>query len=207
MSTAAVADRRVSVLLVDDHDVVHWGLRIVLERLSWVERSFSAHDGSEAIAIATRHDVDVALVDLVVGRESGADICERLHVVRPGLRVLLFSGAGQISSRAAAGCGASGFVSKDLRGTEIVRALRAISMGMTVFETEPPVAAETRPLSKREHQVLVLVAAGATNREIAAQLQLSPHTIKEYASSLYRKLGARNRLDAVKRAEKLGMVD
>jgi two-component system response regulator DesR len=206
MSTSPAVERPLRVLVVDDHDVVHWGLRIMLERLSWVERSFSAHSGHEAVAVAGRERIDVALVDLFLGDESGSEVCERLRAVRPGLRVLLISGAGQISQRAAASCGASGFVTKDLRGVEIVRAVRAIAMGMTVFEPEPEAAPQGRPLSEREYQVLELLAAGATNPEIAAQLHLSPHTVKEYASALYRKLEVRNRLEAIKRAERLGLL-
>lgn len=196
----------IRVLVVDDHDVVHWGLRIMLERQPWIERSFSAHSGAEAIARATQHPIDLALVDLFVGAESGPDICERLHEVRPGMRLLLISGAGQISPRAAAACGASGFVSKDSRGTDIVRAVGMVALGMSVFEDEAEEAPAGPALSDRERQVLTLVAQGATNREIATQLHLSPYTVKEYASALYRKLDVRNRLEAVKRAEKLGLI-
>lgn len=208
MSTVAPLERRLRVMVVDDHDIVHWGLRVMLGRLPWVERSYSAHTGADALAIAGRHDIDVALVDLFLGAESGPEICEQLRARRPELRVLLISGSGQISSRAAVSCGASGFVSKDLSGLEIVRAIRAIADGMTVFSSEsvPEAVSPAQGLSEREHQVLALMAAGATNREIAAQLHLSPHTVKEYASSLYRKLEARNRLEAVKRAEKLGII-
>jgi DNA-binding NarL/FixJ family response regulator len=178
----------------------------MLERLPWIERSYSAHNGTDALASATRHEIDLALVDLFVGVESGAEICERLHAVRPGVRVLLISGAGQISHRAAAACGASGFVSKDWRGSDIVRAVGMIATGKSVFEEETGGAEADPGLSERERQVLTLVAAGATNREIAAELHLSPYTVKEYASTLYRKLEVRNRLEAVKRAEKLGLI-
>ncbi len=199
--------RPIRVLIVDDHDVVHWGLRIMLERQPWISRSFSAHNGAEAVAQTTQHNVDLALVDLFVGSESGPEICERLHEVQPGMRLLLISGAGQISSRAAAACGASGFVSKDSRGAEIIRAVGMVAVGMSVFQDDPADAPSTfLQLSERERQVLALVAQGATNREIAAQLHLSPYTVKEYASTLYRKLDVRNRLEAVQRAEKLGLI-
>ena len=205
MKELSKPERPVRVLIVDDHDVVHWGLRIVLERLPWIERSFSAHSGAEALARTVKHQIDVALVDLFVGAESGPEICERLHVARPGIRVLLISGVGQISPTAAAACGASGFVSKDWRGTEIVRALGMVATGGSVFEEEPE--EPNRPaLSEREQQVLALVAAGATNREIATELHLSPYTVKEYASGLYRKLDVRNRVEAALRAEKLGLI-
>lgn len=206
MSAPTRLERPIRVLIIDDHDVVHWGLRIMLERQPWIARSYSAHTGAEAVAQASQHDIDLALVDLFVGTESGPEICERLHEVSPGMRLLLISGAGQISPRAAAACGASGFVTKDSRGTEIVRAVGMVALGMSVFqdeEAEPPAIAQ---LSERERQVLALVARGATNREIAAELHLSPYTVKEYASSLYRKLDVRNRLEAVQRAEKLGLI-
>ncbi len=80
------------VLVVDDHDVVHWGVRTLLRRQAWVSRAWSARTGAEAVALAARHRIDPALVDLFVGSESGPDICERLQLVRPGVRVLLVSG-------------------------------------------------------------------------------------------------------------------
>jgi two-component system response regulator DesR len=206
MNDLTALERPLRLLVVDDHDVVHWGLRIMLERLPWVERSYSAHDGAEAVASTTRNRIDLALVDLFVGPESGPEICERLHGVRPGVRVLLISGAGHISSRAAAACGASGFVSKDWRGTDIVRAVRMVAMGMSVFEDEAPEGQAGPALSERERQVLVLVADGSSNREIASELNISAHTVKEYASALYRKLEVRNRMEAVKRAEKFGLI-
>jgi two-component system response regulator DesR len=206
MSDPDVPERRLRMLLVDDHDVVHWGLRIMLERLDWVELCVSAHTAAEAIERATAHQIDLALVDVFVGQDSGPEICERLHVVRPGVRVLLISGAGHISPQAAAACGASGFVSKDWRGADIVRAVRMVSIGMSLFEDESGPAPAGPGLSERERQVLVLASTGATNREIAAQLNISPHTVKEYASALYRKLEVRNRTEAVKRAESLGLM-
>ena len=76
---------------------------------------------------------------------------------------------------------------------------------MTVFQPQTDGAPPT--LSPREREVLDLMARGSTNREIAAALHLSPHTIHEHTSSLYRKLGARNRADAVQRAARLGLTD
>jgi two-component system response regulator DesR len=198
--------RPLRVLVVDDHDVVHWGLRMMLARLPWVEQCFSARTGEEAISLARAHMPDIALVDVFVGQESGPEICEHLHVARPGVRVLLISGAGHISPGAAAACGASGFVSKDWRGTEIMRAVRTVGLGMSLFEHQTEPVPVGPGLSGRERQVLALVATGATNREIAAQLHLSPHTVKEYVSSVYRKLEVRNRAEAVQRAAILGLA-
>ncbi len=207
MSVEATPQRQFSVLVVDDHDVVHWGLRIMLERLSWVKGSWSARNGEEAVQIAARHEIDVALIDLFVGTESGAEICERLHAVRPGLKALLISGAGQISPRAAASCGASGFITKSQRGSDLVRAVRAVAMGESVFGSDADVVLPRPALSDREHEVLALLAAGATNKEIAGRLHLSRHTVKEYTSAVYRKLDVRNRTQAARRADQLGLMD
>jgi two-component system response regulator DesR len=194
------------VLIVDDHDVVHWGLQIMLTRLSWIERCYSAHTRDQAIRLARAHPPDLALVDLFVGEESGPEICERLHLVSPGLRVLLISGAGHISPGAAAACGASGFISKDSRSGEIVRAVRMIGLGNTLLDHDPEITPAGPRLSQRERQILTLLATGATNREIAGELLLAPHTVKEYVSAVYRKLEVRNRAEAVKRASTLGLA-
>jgi two-component system response regulator DesR len=78
-----------------------------------------------------------------------------------------------------------------------------VGLGMTVFQ--PQTDGNATPLSPREREVLDLIAEGSTNREIAAVLHLSPHTVKEHTSSLYRKLGAKNRAEAVTRAQKIGL--
>ena len=109
-----------------------------------------------------------------------------------------------MSPAAARAAGASGFISKDLEAREVAKAVRMVGLGMTVF---PPKAAQPAPmLSEREREVLELIAAGSTNREIASELYLSPHTVKEHTSALYRKLGARNRAEAVQRAQRIGLL-
>jgi DNA-binding NarL/FixJ family response regulator len=197
-------DRRLRVLVVDDHDVVHWGFRLMLGEQPWVERFLSARNGDEALQLARRYSPHVALVDLFLGQESGAELCERLRAASPVTRVLLISGAGRISAQAAQAAGASGFVSKDWDAGDVARAVRMVGLGMTVFEPagEPP----KNPLSEREREVLEAVASGATNREIAERLFLSPHTVKEHTSALYRKLEVRNRAEAVQRAQRLGLI-
>jgi DNA-binding NarL/FixJ family response regulator len=143
----------------------------------------------------------VALVDLFLGDESGLEICERLRAEAPAPRVLLMSGAVGISPGAARSAGAAGCISKDWPATEIAKLVRMVGDGKEVFResTNPSVPS----LTDRESEILGLIAGGATNREIAGSLYLSPHTVKEHTSTLYRKLGARNRADAVQRAQRL----
>jgi two-component system response regulator DesR len=195
---------KLRVLVVDDHDVVQWGFRVLLERQPWVELCLAATSGDEALALAKRAKPHVALIDLFLGSESGAEICEGLRAASPDTKVLLVSGAGTISPEVARAAGASGFVSKDWGAPDVVKAVRMVGLGMDVFTpAEDPGQVE---LSARERQVVGLIGSGATNREIAEQLYLSPHTVKEYTSSVYRKLGVRNRAEAVKRAQRMGVI-
>ena len=194
------------VLIVDDHDVVHWGFRLLLERQSWVQRCATAASAAEAMDQVQRLDPDVALIDLLLRDESGAELCEELHRVSPRTRILLLSGVGSISPAVARRAGASGFVSKDLGAGEIVKAVRTVAVGIEVFGRDGEGEEQAGPLSGREREVVELIAAGATNREIAERLYLSPHTVKEHTSAIYRKLGARNRAEAVKRAQRLGII-
>ena len=197
-------DRKLRVLVVDDHEVVHWGLRLMLGEQPWVERCVSARNFEEALALTRRYQPHVALVDLFVGQESGAEICERLRAERPPPNVLLISGAGRINPNAARAAGAAGFISKDWPAADIAGAVRMVGLGMTVFR--PHEAPGGPPLTEREREVLDLIAGGSTNREIAEQLFLSPHTVKEHTSSLYRKLQVRNRAEAVQKAQRLGLI-
>jgi DNA-binding NarL/FixJ family response regulator len=198
------ADRKLRVLVVDDHDVVHWGFRVLLGEQPWVARCLAARTGAEALALLPTLRPDVALVDLFLAGESGADVCASIRRESPPTRVLLISGSGRMSAATARAAGASGFVSKDLDAREVARAVHAVGMGMTMFA---PSSQQPSPLlSEREREVLDLIAAGSTNREIASRLYLSPHTVKDHTSALFRKLGARNRAEAVQRAQRLGLL-
>jgi len=204
MSEGARSPERLRVLVVDDHDVVHWGFRLMLTQQSWVERCVTAASGDEAVELAVRYRPHVAVVDLFIGEESGAEVCERIRAAEPTARVLLFSGAGEISPHAARAAGASGFAYKDWPARKIAGAVRLVGLGGTVFERQELTSA--MGLTDRERSVLELMAAGATNPEIAGELHLSKHTIKEHTSSVYRKLGVRNRTEAVQRAQRLGLL-
>jgi len=198
------SEQNLRVLVVDDHDVVHWGFRLLLERQPWVERCVAAAGAADALEQARRLRPHVALVDLLLRDESGAELCEELRSASPETRILLLSGVGSISPAVARAAGASGFVSKQLGAGDIVKAVRMVALGMEVFgrdEEEQPGA-----LTGREREVVGLIAGGATNREIAQRLYLSPHTVKEHTSAIYRKLGVRNRAEAVKRAQRLGII-
>ena len=198
-----MSERGLRVLVVDDHAVVLWGFKLLLGRQSWLERCELASSSDEAIKAAEQLRPDVALIDLFLGERSGAELCEVIRERSPRTRVLLISGVGWISAEAAKAAGASGFVSKDWSAEEVANAVRIVGRGMSVFARQADGPAT--PLSPRERDVLALLGDGATNREIAERLHLSPHTVKDHTSALYRKLGVRNRAEAARRASQLGL--
>src|SRR5579871_1026400 len=102
----AGAGRRLRVLVVDDHDVVHWGFRVLLVEQPWVERCLAARTGAEALDLVRTFEPQVALVDLFLAGESGAELCGSIRRESPSTRVLLISGAGRMSAATARAAGA-----------------------------------------------------------------------------------------------------
>ncbi len=192
------------VLVVDDHDVVHWGFRLLLDRQSWVERCDGATGLADAVKTSANLRPDVALIDLLLGPDSGADACAEIQRVSPGTKVLLISGTGRLSPSVARAAGAAGFIGKDWNAADVVKAVRLVALGSEVFAENGP--GDATGLTDRERQVLGLIATGATNREIAESLHLSINTIKEYSSTIYRKLKVKNRAEAVRSAQGLGLI-
>jgi two-component system response regulator DegU len=191
------------VLLVDGRDVVHFGVRELLRAEPWVERLVSARSPAQALALARSHAPHVALLGASLTIQRATDLCPRLAKASPSTRVLLIAGE-PISARRAKAAGAAGAVPSTWRGRDIASAARTVALGMSVFAAEPE--SSTRLLTGREMEVLELIGAGATNREIADHLTLSPNTVKDHASTLFRKVHARNRAEAVIRARNLGLL-
>jgi two-component system response regulator DesR len=191
------------VLVVDEHEVVHTSLREALMGETWVERCLSAHTLEEAVICGVTQRPEVALVELEFSGDSGIELCRVLRAVSPAISMLLTSTRPRLPREIVLDTGAAGYVAKGIGLADIAKALRAVAVGMTVF---PTASGEHEALSAREREVLALIAAGATNVEIAQRLYRSPHTVKQQASAAYRKLGARNRADAVRRAQRLGLI-
>jgi DNA-binding NarL/FixJ family response regulator len=198
-------DGRLRVLVVDDHDLVQVGLRALVSRQPWVERYLTAVTAAEGLELARRYEPHVALVDVVLGEESGGDLCREIRESVPHTRVLLISGSSSMSPSVARAAGASGFIPKSFKGVDVANAVRMVGLGMAMFPSlaeEPP----PRLLTQREHEVLELLVEGKTNREIGEALYLSESTVKEHASALYKKVNARNRAEAVLRAQRMGIL-
>jgi DNA-binding NarL/FixJ family response regulator len=193
------------VLVVDQADVVHWGLRALLGAERWVEAYVSAYEARRAAELAKRYQPDLALVDLALGDDSGLDVCASIRAACPGTRVLVMAPHRRLSAPSARGVGASGVVWKGAGARDIVRGARLVSLGMTLFAGGH--AGSPTLLTPRERDVLALIATGATNAEIARRLKVAESTIKQHVSAVYRKLSARSRVEAIRRAQAAGMLD
>ena len=199
-------NRRFRILVVDDHELFNWGFRMLLTRQAWIERCVTANTREESLAYTRRYEPHVALVGLFLGNDSGVDVASAIRAVSPSTRVLLLTGDTKTPARAVRSAGAAGFVSKAWRPDDLAAAVRVVSLGLSLT---PPggQAIPTTQLSGRERDVLELIAEGKTNVGIGRELSLSVHTVKQHASNIYRKLGARNRAEAVQRGEHLGYLD
>jgi DNA-binding NarL/FixJ family response regulator len=204
--TGPLTRRGLRVLVVDDHELILWGTRTLLCRLSWVQRCLQARNSEQALHLAGRYRPHVAIVDLMIGSESGLELCAALRQEAPDAKLLLTSGIGDVSRARAVAAGAAGFVPKATATDELLQAIRALHTGDTWFPADSIPARPASELSPREHEVLRLIASGATNREIAVQMHLAPDTIKQYTSNVYRKLEANNRAAAVRRAQQIGLI-
>jgi DNA-binding NarL/FixJ family response regulator len=198
------ANRR--ILVVDGHEIVCAGLRALLCRQTWVARCIGATDRETACELAFRYEPHVALIDLIVAGDSGVEISQAILENCPSTRIVFMSDSGRISESAVRAVGAHGFISKDWNCVSIAAAVRRATLGRPVFTSVTPTVGRVG-LSARERDVLRQLVLGATNPEAATRLNLSPHTIKQHTSAVYRKLGVRNRTEAVSRAHSLGLID
>lgn len=187
----------VELLVLDPHEPTRLGLGLLLQREAWVSRCLLAGTEDRARQLVSRHRPAAAVVDISQVGPFAGTVVSSLKESRPGLQVVLTShcpGAVVANPRH---LGASAFVPA---GTSAADTIATVKAALREEATEFSVSAPPSVLSKRERDVLALLATGATNREIAAQLYLGPDTVKKHASSLYRKLGVRNRTEATQQA-------
>jgi DNA-binding NarL/FixJ family response regulator len=202
----------IRLLIVDDHPIVRDGLRGVFAAEPDLEVVGEAANGAEAIRRAG--EADVVLMDLRMPQMGGVEAITRLRATCPDVRVLVLTTFDTDSDvLPAIEAGATGYLLKDAPREELLRAVRSAYRGESVLS--PAVAGRLmgrvrRPadgtLSKREREVLALVADGTTNREAARRLFVSEATIKTHLLHIYDKLGVRDRAAAVGEAYKRGLL-
>jgi two-component system response regulator DevR len=206
----------IRVFLVDDHEVVRTGLRDLLERdgdIDVVGESGSAVEASTRIP-ALRPDV--AVLDARLPDGNGIDVCREVRSIDPNIQALILTSFEDDEALfAAIMAGAAGYVLKQIRGTDLVDAIRRVAAGQSLLDPAvtrrvldrirhgPEQPDELRTLTEQERRILALIAEGLTNREIAARMYLAEKTVKNYVSSLLAKLGLERRTQAAVLAGKL----
>jgi DNA-binding NarL/FixJ family response regulator len=216
----------VRVLVVDDQGLVREGLMTLLHAAAGIEPVAVAADGEEAVTLAARHRPDVVLMDLRMPRMDGVQATRLIRQARPETEiVVLTTYADEDSILDAMAAGARGYLTKDAGIAEITRAVQAAAghhafldpavqarllAAATAGRPDPvaPRTAQALPddLTPREAEVLTLIAAGLSNREIAARLVVSDATVKTHVNHVFAKIGARDRAQAVHYAYTSGLA-
>jgi DNA-binding NarL/FixJ family response regulator len=203
----------ITVLIADDHPVVRQGLAVLLEVQDDIAVVGEASTGPEAVRLTRQHAPDVLLLDLKLPELDGVGVLSELRAQQVSTRVLvLTSAAGPASPGLALQAGAAGFLYKDVDPDALVRAIRSVHDGHTVLASEAVGLVTARAagdargigaLTRRERDVLELLAAGHSNREIARTLHVSEKTVKTHVSAVLAKLGVADRTQAALLAVRL----
>jgi DNA-binding NarL/FixJ family response regulator len=212
----------IRVLLADDHNLVRQGIRTLLEISKDFEIVGEATDGEEALALIGRLRPQVALLDVRMPKLTGVDVLRAARLLFPDVGVILLTTFDEDAVvLEAVRLGAHGFLLKDVSLDQLETAVRTVAAGGSLIlpavservlrglENNPTrfeSAELPEPLTIRERQILRLVAAGLSNREIAEASGTAEGTVKNQASSILSKLGVRDRTRAVLKALELGLI-
>ena len=214
-------NRRLHILLVEDHETVRQGLKLLIDREADLEVVSEAGDGERALECAAHDSVDVVVMDLSMPGMSGLVATRRLKEIRPDLPVVtLTRHADQTFLEELLRAGASGYVLKQSPHAELFRAIRAVAGGQQYIDSAlthhltAPFAAPDRKgarrgvpaITGREAEVLRLVSQGYSNKEIAAQLELSTKTVEVHKANAMRKLGLSGRMELLRYAVQQGWL-
>jgi len=199
------------LMLVDDHEVVRSGLKAMLEAVGDVRVVAQAGSVRDAIAEADRTRPDVIIMDVRLDDGSGIEATREIRARRPETRVLMLTSfADDEALFASIMAGASGYVLKQIHGTDLVRAIRQVGQGQSLLDPAVTAAVLDRlrkgkhllrderlaRLSAHEERILTMIAEGLTNREIGVRLKLAEKTVKNYVSTILSKLEVSRRAEA-----------
>ena len=202
---------KLKVMLVDDHEVVRQGLRALIEAEEDIEVIAEADSGTKAVEVATSYKPRVVVMDVRMPDGSGVEACREIRDRDPDIQVIMltsFSDDEALFNSIMAG--AAGFVLKQIRGRDLVDAIRTVGAGQSLldpgvtkrvlerlrkakFDDKDPKLAR---LSPQEERILDMIGEGLTNREIAEKIHLSDKTVKNYVSTILQKLEVARRAEA-----------
>ena len=211
MTTEPTVPRTLTVVVVDDHEVVRQGLVAMLDRRPGFQVVGEAGTVAEAIEITGRFQPDLVVMDVRLPDGSGIEACREIRASLPATRVMMLTSyPDEEAVLAAIIAGASGYLLKQVRARDLVAALEAVGRGESlldpavtgkVLERMRRIATSDQPdelaaLTQQERKILALVADGMTNKEIAGEIFLSDKTVKNYVSSILAKLNLERRAQA-----------
>lgn len=206
-----MSGERIRILIAEDNVLTRLGEVAMIETQPDMEVVAQARDGAEALALFEAARPDVVVADLRMPHFDGVHLTARLREREPGVRVLLLShyDGGENVGRALE-AGALGYLGKDAHGGELVDAIRAVARGRRYLPPSLAASVAERdnapPLSTRERQVLREMGRGRSNQQIADALRLAPTTVNVHVHNVLKKLGAHNRTEAVRIAERRGLL-
>lgn len=213
--------KKIRVVLADDHPLMRQAIRMWLEKQQDLEVIAEANDGKEAVDIAAMLQPDIVIMDISMPKINGLEATRQIISKCPDTEVLALTvHADTEHIHGMLQVGASGYLMKNVSGEEVVHAVRAVFAGENVLpnlhpeenspdsfgDDDTPGAEKTSPLSARELRVLKWVASGLSNKDIAVKLQLSLRSVKAILTSIFVKMDAASRTEAISIGLKSGIL-
>ena len=200
----------VSVLIVDDHEVVRVGLQSLLGRRKDISVAGAVGSGAEAVSVAEERRPDVVVMDVRMPGQNGIEACREIRSFLPDTKVLMLTSyADEDAVLASILAGASGYLLKDTTGQDLAEAILRVAAGVSLLDPAVTGVVLSRikaergtsadALSERERQILELIAQGKTNREIGEALFLAEGTVRNLVSGILARLGVGSRAEAAAR--------
>jgi len=212
---------KIRIIIADDHKVVREGTREILQKESDLEVVGEAGDGEETVKLAQKLKPDVAIIDIAMPRMNGIEATKQIKAISPKTAVLILT-AYEYDQYVFAllEAGAAGYLLKDVRGQEVIDAVRAVRAGESVLHPvvarkaldhfvrsdNKTKAAQSSLLTDREIEVLRSVARGRGNKEIAQDLNLSVRTVQAHLGNIFNKFKVSSRIEAVRSGLKNGFL-
>jgi DNA-binding NarL/FixJ family response regulator len=216
LSPESPTERRITVYLLDDHEVVRQGLRTLLESAGDIDVIGESGSAVEAISRIPALRPDVAVLDGRLPDGSGVEVCREVRSVDPTIQGLILTSYDDDDALfAAIMAGAAGYVLKEIKGLDLVSAVRQVAAGNSLIDPTltarvlervrhpPTTAPELASLTDQELKLLALIAEGLTNRQIGERMFLAEKTVKNYVSNILAKLGLQSRTQAAVLAAKV----
>ena len=204
--------KKIRILLADDHKLMRMGLTSLIAGERDMECVGEASNGIAAVEAAERLRPDVVIMDLMMPKMNGAEATRLIHEKMPDVRIVILTsyGTSREMSEAIAN-GASGTLMKDVATAELTRVIRAVAAGKTVITSQFQIMSRESQgvpqLTEHQKNILSSIAIGRTNADIAKEFGISQSTVKNIIMTIFSKLGATNRSEAVAIALRLHLVD